>query len=483
MTGAAVTEAAYDGPYWARNIREPVHFMRALQAAIADGHRVFVEVGPHPTLAGSVRELLALGKVDGQIVSTLVRETDEFDALLATVGGVYAAGCAIDWAAFNEASSPAVELPRYPWQREKYWGEAEVALRERIGAPAAAFAGTRIDVPEPTWERTINNKYLPYADEHVVDGLVLLPGAAFVDAALSLKRELDSAGGPLAVENVAFSRPLVLDRGGDVVLRSVFDPHTRHVVFHGRTGSSTWVRHCEARLSETRARDAARCDIVALQQRLGAPQDIPALYARLERLGLAYGNSFRRIAELRAQGDEVLCRLTLAGLDEDSDIRHALHPLLLDGAFQSLLTALVLNGADSPWVPTGIDEVTLRAPITGPVVCIGRVKARSEREIVGELWLSDASGSFLAHVDGLRCVPAKRAQDPLQDLLFTEPFEPALPVGEPANGAWMVLSEDGCKPGGFGEAIAKLLMRAGCGARADLRDRRRARPDRHRPAR
>jgi acyl transferase domain-containing protein/acyl carrier protein len=468
VTGLAVADVAYDAPYWARNIREPVQFMRALQAAVADGHRLFLEVGPHPVLAGSVRECFTQAKVDGHVVSTLVRETDERQALLRSLGELYSAGCAIDWEAVNGRPSQHVDLPSYPWQRERYWGESEAALHDRVGRPVASFAGHRLDTHEQVWERTVNDKYLPYIDEHVVDGVVLLPGAAFVDAALGLQREVDNGAAPLAVENVSFKRPLVVDRGGDVVLRTAFDNQSRTVVFHGRPESAgtAWTRHGEARLSRKRTKQPAAFDIAGLQARLGEAQDVSALYVRLARIGLEYGAHFRRIAEIRAQGDEILSRLTMDGVAERSDIEHVLHPLLLDGAFQSLLAALDGDG-DNAFVPVSIDRVAVFQDVPEEIWCYGRITSRGDDAVAGDLWLLDRSGRALAAVTAVRCAKVARIRNSLpaavERCLVQPAWHPAaLERTRERGGTWLFLAEGGFPDGSFAAQLAQELRREGC---------------------
>src|SRR4029450_5193415 len=137
-----------------------------------------------------------------------------------------------------------------------------------------------------------------------------LPGAAFVDAALSLQRELAPTGLPVAVEDFRFKKPLVLDRSDDVILRTVYDASSGRVVFHGKsqTQEAGWTRHAEARLSARRLTRPGAFDLARLRTSLTA-RDVPSFYLRLTNLGLEYGPNFRRITELRAGDGEVLARL------------------------------------------------------------------------------------------------------------------------------------------------------------------------------
>ncbi|MFD4779281.1 acyltransferase domain-containing protein, partial [Streptomyces sp. NPDC058427] len=56
VTGARLTEAVFDGDYWYTNLRRTVRMEEATRALLADGHRVFIEMSPHPVLAASVEE-------------------------------------------------------------------------------------------------------------------------------------------------------------------------------------------------------------------------------------------------------------------------------------------------------------------------------------------------------------------------------------------------------------------------------------------
>src|SRR6185295_446125 len=77
-----------DGSYWARNLRAPVRFYEAIERLAADGHTIFLELSPHPTLQPSIEEgLRHLGHPGAALVS-LRREQPETTTLLSALAAL-----------------------------------------------------------------------------------------------------------------------------------------------------------------------------------------------------------------------------------------------------------------------------------------------------------------------------------------------------------------------------------------------------------
>ncbi|AUX31437.1 MULTISPECIES: type I polyketide synthase [Sorangium] len=145
VTQARVAGGDLDAAYWARSIREPVRFAGAIARAIADGHRDFLEVGPHPALTGNLEQCLLDRGEQGIALPTLRRGQDERRCLLQSLGALYAHGHAIDWKRLYPSGGRCVSLPAYPWQRQRYWMEpSEAAPR-----PAPARIEPRPEVTAP----------------------------------------------------------------------------------------------------------------------------------------------------------------------------------------------------------------------------------------------------------------------------------------------------------------------------------------------
>ncbi|MEU4526420.1 beta-ketoacyl synthase N-terminal-like domain-containing protein [Amycolatopsis sp. NPDC024027] len=112
----------FDAGYWAAHLRRPVRFRQAVTAAAADGHRVFVEVSPHPILRGSLtRTLEAAGITDAVVTGTLRRGQDEVRAFAAAAGTLYCAGTRITATTTPDDGAQLTDVPPMPWRHERHW--------------------------------------------------------------------------------------------------------------------------------------------------------------------------------------------------------------------------------------------------------------------------------------------------------------------------------------------------------------------------
>ncbi|WP_437606619.1 beta-ketoacyl synthase N-terminal-like domain-containing protein [Sorangium sp. So ce834] len=149
VTGAPVAGSELDPAYWARNMRERVRFAGAVDAALAAGYRIFLEVGPHPVLSGHLRQCFSARGADAHAVFSLRRELPARRCLLQSLGALHAHGHAVAWKRLYPAGGRCVSLPTYAWQRTRHWiqrerpeaPDAPVAPRASGGAPAAVDVG------------------------------------------------------------------------------------------------------------------------------------------------------------------------------------------------------------------------------------------------------------------------------------------------------------------------------------------------------
>ncbi|MBB4911532.1 type I polyketide synthase [Actinophytocola algeriensis] len=120
VTGAPLATTALDAAYWYRNLRAPVELRAAVEQLIALGHRVFVEVSPHPVLTAGIADTGAALGVDVVTVGTLRRGAPGVARFRTSLAEAHVRGVAVDWRpAFPAAHT--VDLPAYSFQHRRYW--------------------------------------------------------------------------------------------------------------------------------------------------------------------------------------------------------------------------------------------------------------------------------------------------------------------------------------------------------------------------
>ncbi|GAA0994180.1 hypothetical protein GCM10009551_057670 [Nocardiopsis tropica] len=149
LTGGELGRTPMDAAYWYSGLRNPVLFADAVDALVADGHRIFLEVGPHPVLAHGVRGSLERAGVSGHVLKTLRRGEGDEAQLLTAAARAFSAGVDIDWPVlFEGTGARRTDLPTYQFQRRAFWPEGADGLRHEGSVswappqPAAGEGGT-----------------------------------------------------------------------------------------------------------------------------------------------------------------------------------------------------------------------------------------------------------------------------------------------------------------------------------------------------
>ena len=126
ITGQTIDGRELGPEYWVRNLRDTVRFSAAATSLIESQADAFLEIGPHPALQSALLDLLMKGGVTSAVLPTLRRGSDGRDDLLDSLGALYAQGFPVAWNAV-QTTGRTCRLPRYPFQRERFWLESASA--------------------------------------------------------------------------------------------------------------------------------------------------------------------------------------------------------------------------------------------------------------------------------------------------------------------------------------------------------------------
>ncbi|ARQ72621.1 type I polyketide synthase [Streptomyces marincola] len=429
VTGSLVGDAALDAGHWWRNVREPVLFADATEALLAEGCDVLVEIGPHPVLAPYLRRITNLRAEPTAVVPTCRRDDDGPDRVRHAVARALAAGARADWAAVFPEPGRVVDLPAYPWQRERHWngtpawwsragGGGHDEPGEGTGEDGGPhpLLGTRLPTRDAVWSGSLHAARVPWLADHRVDGLVVLPGAAYLELGFAAAGRL--AAGPVEVTHLTIGRAMVLP-GGDAR-----EPGPRVQVAAGRDGQALrmstrasedaeWREHARCRARRLLRDRPAPLDVAAIRDRLAARPDAARAYGRAARRGLALGPAFRVVERLWARDGEALA----AYAGEVDTAGYRAHPALLDAVMQTgAFLAAELTGRDALFLPAAVDAARSwdRLPARGWLHA--RCREVTGHEVTWDVTVSDGTGRVVMELAGCRLRVLARAGQAAQRL-------------------------------------------------------------------
>ncbi len=140
-------DEATDPSYWSRHLRQPVRFSPAVRTALAElPHAVFIEAGPRGSLSTLVRQHRGENGPAVAVPSLGDRPERESTVLCEAQGQLWALGLALTPPPDARTDRRRIELPTYPFERQRHWVDAAAptaspvhhAAAAPIAAPAAA---------------------------------------------------------------------------------------------------------------------------------------------------------------------------------------------------------------------------------------------------------------------------------------------------------------------------------------------------------
>lgn len=451
VTGGRVEGIAYGADYWPLNTRQSVEFATAIGAMIADGYNTFLEVGPHPVLATSLRDCIKLADKDCRTAYTLRRKTPELSALHRAIASIYTCGCEIDWTVHNGQGN-LIQLPNYAWQRERFWLENDRGMQDRIAAIDYPILGIQETPAAPVWRNDFDHEPMLYLRDHVVIGLAILPAAAYIESLLELARVQFEDATAFVVRNLKILAPMIItaDRGLDSV--TAFDPTTGSATIRGLENGKlgTGQVHITAKLTGLERFEPCQLDLQLLFQEFNQPENVTAFYQSLAQIDLTYGPAFQTIRQLfvnRSAG-RVLARIEMQPNLAEAMSLYCIHPTVLDACFQSLMA--MLGESDTTYLPTGFAEMCVYAhQLPANIWCLAEIVEQTDRFIDCNLHLLDDTGNILATVRGMRSTAAakKERTDRFGDRVKRQILAYEWTYGETLNeakrlGYWLVVGSD-----------------------------------------
>ena len=204
-------------------------------AARASSCQIFMEIDPHYTLLGPMKQSLTHMKIDVsgvKCISTLRRKRNSELSFLQAIGELFECGVPLDLAYVNSFGdlirkpSVVTDMASYPWDHSRsYWHESRLSRNHRLHShPYHDILGLCCvgdTMIEPSWRHILGIESLPWLRDHVVDTRLLFPAAGYISMAIEAKKQISLDRQPTStiktysLKDIGFSKILEVPDSSD----------------------------------------------------------------------------------------------------------------------------------------------------------------------------------------------------------------------------------------------------------------------------
>lgn len=462
---------------WTSHIRKPVLFQQALETLKTLNPDVLIEIGPKPILTPLALSVWEEGGI--QALPSLRSAGRDWEDLLDSLSALFVSGAAIDWRAFDRPYARSrVSTPRYPFQRQRYWLADEgitssaAIQKDRRGG---GWPGRLLDTPgasEFRHQAAVSLRDFDWLNDHSIYGVVVLPAAMAVELLLQAVRAMRGEAAGVEIQTLSFHAPCMLAAESMIEFQTVLKPESdggflTTIYFNDRSSESNWCEYVSGRVKIDEAmsiesfRPADESTMPVACQTLD-------LYQSSQRRGVCFGPAFQAVQSLRCSGREASSSLALPARHQRCD-SFLLHPVLLDGCFQTLGALFLDQPGDALFLPVQIERLRVKpfAGMSAQARVIDR-SASSSDMLTFDFGLFDEGGDAFVSIESMRFVeasPEQFAQRSASGSLFYQPVwrrnDGAL-SDVAAEERWLILSDRD----DLAAQICDRLSASGCAADA-----------------
>ncbi|KAL7883558.1 hypothetical protein SRHO_G00012160 [Serrasalmus rhombeus] len=347
------------GTYWARNIREPVTFEKAVRSAAKDKKNVvFVEIGPRRALQRNIIEIV--GKET--TVFTSVQPEKDHETMLTLVSKLFEAGFQVDWAQlYRGCETKPIALPRYQFD--------SVKKPLILGSMPKGSTGSHPVITQTFRDGTefncdLTSSSLSYLNEHKNNGIPIIPGSFYAELGLAACMAGTKPRVPVNTLqlSVSFHRPFAYNQNSPE-MKVTLTPAENETKFNIDSSAATFasgsIRHKIGGGKET------RISLDSVYKRCTSVTSYDEYYNNLRLGGFQHESVFRNKGFIH-YGEQLREAISTVSVPEELLPQlhdYYIHPVVLDYFMQLLPMTLDNTAISQPGFPAAIGSLTVFEPL------------------------------------------------------------------------------------------------------------------------
>ncbi|OGT81122.1 MAG: hypothetical protein A3J35_07710 [Gammaproteobacteria bacterium RIFCSPLOWO2_02_FULL_52_10] len=422
VTGEVTSGEKLDRYYWWNNLRQPVQFSGAVGYLLDQGVNLFVEIGPHPILKTYVHECMGARQAKATVVGTLKRMTDNERNLIESAGheiALISGNRGMD--SYFKPGGTYFRLPPYPWNDTEFrLPPSNEASNFVLDHP---LLGYKLNSVEGIWNNQIDVIKYPLLADHVIDGMVIYPAAAYLETALAASAKVFNRVQD-EIHNLEIRRPLIFEENQikDLQIAITLDSLDFEIRSRNRLSNQSWSIHAVGKLagSTNRIYHAALVDIDKLKSESLQVIHTQEIYEMALAFGLEYGPRFQGLETIWVQNDnQFLSSFDSSFIDNAAASGYILHPALLDSAFHTLIPAMNKHVISveknlTAYLPVGFEDIRINTDSEPVAYCLCEIHSYFGNSLEARLILLDGNGLTIARIENCLFKQLPRMKDKIR---------------------------------------------------------------------
>lgn len=480
VTGTAITFEEIRKPsYWRTHIRQSVQFQKAMETLRDQGHDVFLEIGPQPTLLSMGQRCIA---TENKLwLGSLRKGKDDSFQMLESLGTLYVNGIYADWESFHAGTAPTpIPLPTYPFQRQRFWFKEAKKSSQPRREMLHPLLGRKIRSPKLSgtlYETELGIEFPTFLNDHRIFETAIFPGTGYMEMAFAAAVQA-FPGQNWSLADVAIREALLLPEEGEKTVQIAVSPveagKAGFEIFSLNEPDDSWKHHASGSIVlDSQGTASQRINFEQIKATCSTQIDGAGFYQQLAELGVQYGPSFQGLREIWQGEHQAFGKVMLSSADAGESHQYQLHPALLDSCFHLLGVATPSSAEqnDKVYVPVGLQalrlyqagqsavwaHVSLELPIT-------KEDGTLKESLLGNLKLYSDDGSPVAEITGLQIMQVSRAsilpkqQTKFEDWLYQIHWQTSeRPAQDNSIEKWIIFADES----GVGDRLAEELTSRG----------------------
>ena len=409
VTGELFEGVDLDNYYWWRNVREPVLFSSAIQSLSNDGSELFLELGPHPALAGPIADSIGVLEGECAVLCSLNRKESETKTILGNLARLHIEGVEIDWASINQSTGKVVNVPKFAWNHERFWIECDQSFRHRLQVIEHPLLGLRQRFPEPCWEFLLDPREHDYLQDHCFWDSIIFPAAGYAEIGLAVARSL-FPDGSYAVESIKTEKALFISDKNVPTVRIIYNESQKSFSVYSSTDEGKiWELNAQGLIQRANPEpDIIDESIDSIQARMEKHSTHEDYYKEYDKAGYQFGPNFRQLLNVWSKPNESVAEIKVPQSLVDTLSNYHFHPAVLDACFHALKGAQVIpegsRASQNFYLPSSIRRVQLYGDVFPDKLWAHALVTFDDGEsVVADILVMNEDGQRVADVLGF-CV-------------------------------------------------------------------------------